>query len=810
MGDPDPEGRTLAASLAPQPHEEALPDARRPVLAGRYEVLALLGAGAMGTVYRARDRELDEVVALKLLKREFASTGMVERFRREVKLARRVTHSNVARTYDIGEHEGDRFLTMEFIAGETLAAALVRRGRLPAPEVVRIGLDLSAGLAAAHEAGVLHRDLKPENVIVSGDGRAVITDFGIARTVSGSELSRTAGRILGTPAYMAPEQVEGTSDLDARADLYALGATLFELLTGQVPWQGKSAVSLAAARLLEPPPDVRSVVPSLPADLSALVRQLMARERNDRFSSAAETARALRRLAVSATSSRSAPQRTPPVVAPTPLPSEVLLPPIDRARRVRRPKRRVVAVLPVLNLGASEDAYLAECVGEDITDLLSVVPGLLVRPRGDTSRFVDPDREVREIGRAVGANVVIDASLRRFGDIVRASFRLITVHGGFQLWARRFDRPSAEVLSIAEDAARAIADAVTAERGARPPPQLASAEAEDLYLRGRFLLRRGWHGSQREAAELLARAAAHAPDNARILGMYALALARIYGFDSVGRADADHARAIAGRALELEQGQPEAEATLAIVHLQDGEPEEAVDYLRGALTVSPNSADALDWLGRLNAEVGRLDEGIALLERALAVEPEMHSTRLHLYRLRSLRGDRSSMARSFQDGPPYPGDAVPWFLLHTRDALWRSDAKTARRLRTLAARSHLPAIPRSAIERINAIILGDRSSLGSSSLADRMLPVDASRPPRRAAFNAQIRTELHMGLGAYDEAIESLFTADENGLVDLTWLSRCPLLAPIRERPELTIIRERVAARAEGVIRALDAPLSQS
>ena len=183
------------------------------VVADRYEILGLLGSGGMGTVYRARDRELDDVIALKMLKKQIAAApGILDRFRREVKLARRVTHRNVARTFDIGEHAGAKFLTMEFIDGEMLGTMLRRRGRLRVAEVTRLGRDICAGLSAAHAAGVLHRDLKPANVVVARDGRAVITDFGIARALDLGASAQTAGGVVGTPAYMAPEQLEGAPD----------------------------------------------------------------------------------------------------------------------------------------------------------------------------------------------------------------------------------------------------------------------------------------------------------------------------------------------------------------------------------------------------------------------------------------------------------------------------------------------------------------------------------------------------------------------------------------------------------------------
>ena len=194
------------------------------VVAGRYEILGFVGSGGMGTVYRARDRELDEIVALKIMRGELSyDPQALARFRREVKLARRVTHRNVARTFDIGEHAGMVFLTMELVGGESLAQRLARKKRLPVERALEIALEIARGLSAAHAAGVVHRDLKPDNVLLSPEGRVVVTDFGIA--FAEDALARESGfrRLVGTPAYMAPEQLEAPDRVDARVDVYALG-----------------------------------------------------------------------------------------------------------------------------------------------------------------------------------------------------------------------------------------------------------------------------------------------------------------------------------------------------------------------------------------------------------------------------------------------------------------------------------------------------------------------------------------------------------------------------------------------------------
>ncbi|MFO0671621.1 MAG: serine/threonine-protein kinase [Polyangiaceae bacterium] len=204
----------------------------------------------MGSVYRAHDRELDEIVALKMLRGDLGDVGGDAGAlppRGEAR-APRVTHRNVARTFDIGEHAGEKFLTMEYVDGELLAARLEHRGALGIGEAVAIASEICAGLSAAHAAGIIHRDLKPDNVLLAKDGRVVLTDFGIARLVApDASAFATAGSVIGTPTYMAPEQVEGGA-IDARADVYAVGEILFEMLAGTPPWTGGSVIQVAAAR----------------------------------------------------------------------------------------------------------------------------------------------------------------------------------------------------------------------------------------------------------------------------------------------------------------------------------------------------------------------------------------------------------------------------------------------------------------------------------------------------------------------------------------------------------------------------------
>ena len=790
-GETDATARTEVAPMAGEPRDgRAWTSEDAPPLVGnRYEILGLLGSGGMGTVYRARDRELDEIVALKVLKKELAAVkGMLERFRREVKLARRVTHRNVARTFDIGEHDGDRFLTMELIAGEMLGALLVRRGRVPVRDVVAIGRDVCSGLAAAHAADVLHRDLKPENVIVALDGRAVITDFGIARALAHVEGTGTAAGLIGTPAYMAPEQVEGAADLDGRADLYALGAMLYELLCGKPAWPGDSIIAIAAARILRPPPDVRTVNADVPANVAEIVLKLMARKREDRFASAEEAREAL--AAVTTAELPSGRSLAPSAAPPRP-----------------RAHRKTVAVLPLLNHGDAEDDYLGQTLTEDLVDLLSVVPELRVRPRGETARVDTRARggDPREVGRELAVDVVVDGSIRRIGDRVRVSLRVITVEEGFQLWAHRFDRAPGEVLSIADEAASAIAIALAAERTAAAAPATGDVVAQDLYLRGRYLLHRGWLAVSQEGAELMRQAHQRAPDDNRIAGAYALATARILTAGEVPAAAAAEARVLAERTLERDPLQVEARVALAFLHLTESEVTAASIQLARALSIAPNSVEALDSAGRLLVEVGPPEAAIRTLRTTLAIDPTINQARHALARLHALFGDLDLARDVLGPIPTVPHDFSPYILLNARFALWRDDPVAARGLIRVVTESKVAALAyvRESVLGLAEVTIKREHAVGVAEKLDVALPFDTRYPPRRLCFHAQLRVEAKLAARDVEGALRDLRFADTNGLLDLMWLEHCPIFDSIRDRPELELARENTALRAERVRRIL-------
>jgi eukaryotic-like serine/threonine-protein kinase len=251
------------------------------VFAARYEILSVLGTGGMGIVYKARDLELDDLVAIKMLRGQGLSTdsALLERFKREIRLARRITHPNVLRTHDLGESNGWRFLSMELVEGITLKQLIEAEQILPTAVGLRIAKQISAGLAAAHEAGVIHRDVKSQNILIEPAGGLKILDFGIARLTGDREAGPT---VFGTPDYMSPEQVRGLP-LDCRSDIYSTGVVVYELFTGSLPFEGDSPLAVVLKHLEDTAPQPRSKNPWIDPRIAAILARCLEKEPAARF-----------------------------------------------------------------------------------------------------------------------------------------------------------------------------------------------------------------------------------------------------------------------------------------------------------------------------------------------------------------------------------------------------------------------------------------------------------------------------------------------------------------------------------------------
>lgn len=738
------------------------------VLAGRYEILDVLGAGGMGTVTRAHDRELDEVVALKLLHVGAATPGAIDAIRREVKLARRVTHRNVARTFELGEDRGVRFITMELVRGEPLAKMLERRGALSPDEAVPILVGVCDGLAAAHAASVVHRDVKPENVLLEETGRVVVTDFGIAREHDPADLRGTQ-HAAGTPLYMAPEQIEG-GPTTPRTDLYALGVMAYEMVIGEPPWSG-SALAAMSRRLVEPPPDPRVKRPELPASLGAAILRCMARDPAERFADARTTRDAF--CAVSAKAASRPPMAV--VVAPA----------------LASP--RTIAVLPFKHAGTA-DAHVVDAMGEDLVDALSSSKGVRVLSRSALPK--DASGDPLEIGKRLALDHVVEGQVRRDGDTFRVSVRLVEVATGFVAWAQRFDLSPAQLLSAQDEIARAVTAALGASAGAaRQAPS--DVTAIELYLRAR----RHYHSfaiaDANEAVTLLEQAIAHAPTNAVLRASLSLTLQRRLAAGADDPTGWERASREADEAVRLAPDLGEGHFARAQRLLNAGDPLGAARSARIAVKNAPSLAEAHELLGRLLLEAARVADATVRFDVADRLDPELVHVTWERARLAALEGDweRFDMHRARWEQRHRASSAH--LIYDVRYAAWRGD-----RVALEAIDAAMPQ-HRSKVSGMLGQVVQDILDVYLGRTRARDMKEFSTTSPRLLQWSAQMGAELAGFDGDPTLAARRTKIAADAGLFDLLWLERCPLLDRIRTQPDYLAATALVRARADSIVEAV-------
>lgn len=569
------------------------------LVAGRYRIIAPLGRGGMGDVYRAHDTRLDHEVALKFLPETAANDArMIERLVAEVRIGRQVAHPNVCRLYDIADDRGSTFIAMEFVDGEDLASLLRRIGRLPADKAVMLARDLASGLSAAHDLGVVHRDLKPANVMIDGRGHAKITDFGLAVLRADS----SAGEFAGTPAYMAPEQLD-SRQATPRSDIYALGLVLYEMFTGRRLFDADTVTEIK--RMHE---RAKPAMSSLIADLEPAIESVILaclEESPDRRPASAHAL--LDRL---------------PNSPATPAPSRASRPSSSGAH-----DKRSVAVLPFEDLSPDKaDEYFSEGLAEEINSDLTKVRALRVISRGSAMRFKG-SQDLQAVARELQVSYVLTGSVRKSGANLRVTANLVDGGTDSLVWSEKFRGTIDDIFEIQETVARAVAEQLkvklTEEESAklteRPIPNVTAYE---YYLKARNSILKFTEQGIDEGMELLRQGLAIVGDNVVMLSAMAYAWWQYYNSGIVvDDANLRKAEEIAKRIDALEPGSTHAQRIYGLVAFSRGELRSAFERLHRVLETDPNDTDALVWLALMHIFAGHTDIGRALGERLKAIDP---------------------------------------------------------------------------------------------------------------------------------------------------------------------------------------------
>jgi serine/threonine-protein kinase len=595
-------------------------------LADRYVIERELGSGGMATVYLARDLKHRRFVALKVLSPALAASLGADRFLREIELAARLQHPHIVTVFDSGDAGGILWYTMPYVEGETLRARLERERQLPLDVALRIAVEAARALEFAHQHGVLHRDVKPENLLLTTDGSTMVADFGIARPWAETGGLTQSGVVVGTPAYMSPEQAAGERALDARTDVYALGCVLYEMLAGEMPYSGPNAQAVLAKRLSEPAPSLRTTR-DLPIAVERTVARALARTPADRYATAAEFARALQ--------SADAPAR--PILRRRWLAAAVvvlLLAGVAAAIRFRAGAKgpaapASAAVLPFADLSEGKDQeYFSDGLTDELITALSRVEGISVAARTSSFQFKNRQVDVNEIGRQLHVGAILEGSVRRSGNRVRITAQLVSTRDGYQLWSDAYDRELKDVFGVQEDIARSIISALQVKLGARGNRALRARptgdlEAYDLYLKGRFAWNQRTATGMAQAVRYLEQAVAR--DSGFALAWAALADAYVLAIPYAGAPrdiDWPKARAAVARALALDSTVGEAHTALAYgTMIYDWGWPAAEASFRRAIAVDPTYPTGHQWYGNFLWSQGRFREAMVQMREALRLDP---------------------------------------------------------------------------------------------------------------------------------------------------------------------------------------------
>jgi len=760
----------------------------------------------MSRVFVAEDTTLERKVVIKVLPPELAAAVNVERFKREIQLTAKLQHPNIVPVLSSGVTDVLPFYMMPFIEGESLRTRISRDGELPTNEVVKILRDVLSALAYAHERGIVHRDIKPDNVLLT-KYNAQVNDFGIAKALSASATQTTfatsLGVAIGTPAYMAPEQVVADPTIDHRADLYSVGAMAYEMLTGVQMFSHSSPQAVMAAHAVERPAPLDSKRPSVPPALSALIMRALEKQAADRPQSAEEMLNVLDQLATPGGGSIA-------TVKPSPVANKIfssnrakiivgatlLIVVIGIAFLIRphssNPLSTIstprVAVLPFENGGADSDAYFADGMTEAITNRLASISGLTVIGRQSAKRYVGSKESPQQIGTELGVNYLLTGSVRwdksqRGRNIVSVRPALLRTADGSQIWGEPYEAVLSGEFKLESDVAEHVARALDVALLPHESRAIASRPTNDTiayddYLKGRFFLNKRTTAGVQQALDYFNKAVARDPNFARA---YA-ALAEVYVVlptytDATIDSSWAGIRKNAAIAIRLDSTLAAPHAALGSILKYQHHWAEAEAEFKRAIALEPGYPTTYKWYSRMVANLGRIPEALALAEKAQKLDPlspilNLNLGTIQLYSGRYNAADSTLKSTIMMD----PANPSPRFTYSTLLIVKKENGKAIAQLDTAISFTNNGMN----IERLSIYRAVARAYAGDTSAARAALN-QVNRNPRKGELGYELSL-LHISLSEKDSAI-AWVARHMSGPFSDAFFFRVPFFDPIRDNP---------------------------